>query len=249
MHAVPRVPVLSDHAGSGSRPYAGLFPLCPSAPARPSQAAKVEGRHSEHPDGDLACRMGSGMASQARLPREARVGTLRPRKDHVRGGGQRSSRWRRDRETHFDPLVAHQLQTGAPVFPATPISPQQRRGTHRERMEQEADPTRLCRGVPVPLTLRTLWALATIADAGAGEETQTAISFPALLGRAQRLALWAAQHAIRLEGKVLPREAPCASCAERQRVRHSPALVLALLLVLDHQPGQAQTRSCASAAA
>src|SRR5438270_13786930 len=58
----------------------------------------------------------------------------------------------------------------------------------------------------MPLTLRTLWAVATIADPSAVEHAQTAIGFPALLGWAQCLAIWTVQHPVGLEDKVLPQE-------------------------------------------
>src|SRR6266567_5117667 len=58
----------------------------------------------------------------------------------------------------------------------------------------------------MPLTLRTLWAAATIEDPSAVEHAQTAIGFAALLGGAQRLAIWTVQHPVVLEGEVLPRE-------------------------------------------
>src|SRR6266849_9261685 len=73
-------------------------------------------------------------------------------------------------------------------------------------MQQETDPTRLCGCFPVPLTLQTLWAAATIAYPGAVEDAQTAFGFAALLGGTQRLTSRTAQHPIRLEGEVLPGE-------------------------------------------
>src|SRR5437763_16441128 len=58
----------------------------------------------------------------------------------------------------------------------------------------------------MPLTLRTLWAATTIAYPGTVEHAQTAIGFAALLGWAQRLAIWTVQPPVGLEGEVLPRE-------------------------------------------
>src|SRR6266700_1711402 len=75
-------------------------------------------------------------------------------------------------------------------------------------MEQDADPTRLRGGLPMPLTLQTLWTATAIADLGAVEDAQTAIGFVALLGWAQRLARRTDQRPIGLEGEVLPREPP-----------------------------------------
>ena len=91
------------------------------------------------------------------------MGTLGAGEDHVRCAG-RSCGGRR--QAHLDALVSHELHTGTPVFSATPISPEQRRGTHPERMEQDTDATRLRGCLSMPLTLRTLWAAAAIADPG-----------------------------------------------------------------------------------
>ena len=131
------------------------------------------------------------------------MGTLGAGQDHVRCAG-RSCGGRR--QAHLDALVSHELHTGTPVFSATPISPEQRRGTHPERMEQDTDATRLRGCLSMPLTLQTLWAAAAIADPGAVEDAQTAIGFVALLGWAQRLARRTGQRPVGLEGEVLPRE-------------------------------------------
>src|SRR2546430_11853639 len=107
------------------------------------------------------------------------------------------------------------------MFSPTPIPPEQRRGTDPERMEEDTDPPRLCGGFPVPLTLRTLWAAATIEDTGAVEDAQTTIDFTALLRRAQRLVCRAQQHPVRLESEVLPRETPRFEGARRPQSSHS----------------------------
>src|SRR6266567_6697331 len=75
-------------------------------------------------------------------------------------------------------------------------------------MQQDTDPARLRGGFPMPLTLRTLWAAATIAYPGAVEHAQTPICFAALLGWAQRLASRTVQRPFGLEGEVLPAETP-----------------------------------------
>src|SRR4051812_47762257 len=75
-------------------------------------------------------------------------------------------------------------------------------------MEQATSPTQLRGCLPVPLTLRTLWAAATIADSGTVEDAQTAIGFTALLVWAQGLASWTVKPSVGLEGEVLPRETP-----------------------------------------
>src|SRR5712692_2953831 len=73
-------------------------------------------------------------------------------------------------------------------------------------MQQATSPTRLRGCFPVPLTLRTLWAAATIEDPGAVEHAQTATGKALLLGWAQRLASRTGQHPVGLEDEVLPRE-------------------------------------------
>src|SRR5215472_4993723 len=95
------------------------------------------------------------------------------------------------------------------MLPPAPIPPEQWRGPNLKRMQHHTDPTRLRSGFSVPLTLRAHRAAATLTDPGAGEHTQTAIRFAALFRGTQRLACWTEQHAIGLEGEVLPREASC----------------------------------------
>jgi hypothetical protein len=60
----------------------------------------------------------------------------------------------------------------------------------------------------MPLTKLSQRAGATIPYPSAVEDPQTAIGFPALLSGAQRLASWALQHPVGLEGEVLPGELP-----------------------------------------
>src|SRR5216684_7290122 len=160
---------------------------------------------AEQSDRHLARCWDARVASEPLCPREARVGTLRAGKDHFRAA-KRSCGGRR--QAHLDALVSHEPHTGAPMLSPAPIPPEQRRGTNPERMEQYTDPTRLRGCFPVPLTLRTLWAAATIAYPGAVEHAQTAIGFAALLGWAQRLASRTVQHPVGLEGEVLPGETP-----------------------------------------
>jgi|SRR5712692_5359429 len=88
---------------------------------------------AEQSDRHLARCWDTRIASEPLCPREARVCSLRARKDHFRcawrrgGGGQ---------QAHLDALVSHELHTGAPVLSAAPIPPEQRRGTNPERMQQ-----------------------------------------------------------------------------------------------------------------
>src|SRR5258708_31020532 len=66
------------------------------------------------------------VASEPLCPREARVGTLRAGKDHVRfawrsGGG--------GRQAHLETLVSHELHTGALAFSPPPIPHKKGRAT------------------------------------------------------------------------------------------------------------------------
>src|SRR6266446_1874108 len=80
---------------------------------------------AEQPDHHLARCWDSCVASEPLCPREASVGTLGAGKDHVRcawrsGDGRRYA--------DLNPLASHELYTGASVFSAAPILPEQRRG-------------------------------------------------------------------------------------------------------------------------
>jgi hypothetical protein len=63
------------------------------------------------------------------------VRTLRTGKDHVRcawrSGGRR---W----QAHFDALVPHELETGAPMLSPAPIAPEERPIPNHERMQEYA---------------------------------------------------------------------------------------------------------------
>jgi hypothetical protein len=104
-------------------------------------------------------------------------------------------------------LAAQQLHTGTPVLSAAPVLPEHRRRAHRERMQPQTDPTRLCRLSSVPLTLLAQGADTTVSNPGGVEYPQRAILLGALLARVQRLACWTPQCSVGLEGKVLSREA------------------------------------------
>jgi len=158
---------------------------------------------AEQLDRDLASRWSTRIANEPLFPREARVRSLRAGKDHFRAA-KRSCGW--GRQAHLNALVPHELHTSAPVRSPAPISPEQRRRTNPERMQQDTDPTWFCGCFPVPLTLLAQRAAATIKYPGAVEHAQTAIGFAALLGWAQRLASRTVQRPIGLEGEVLPRE-------------------------------------------
>ena len=164
---------------------------------------------AEELDRDLASRWRTRIASEPFCPREARVGTLRAGKDHF-CAAKRSCGGRR--QAHLDALVSHELPTGAPVLSAAPIAPEQRCGTHRERVQQATSPTRFRGAFPMPLARLSQRAAATIENSGTVEDAQTAISEALLLGGAQRLARRTGQRPIGLESEILAREAtrfPC----------------------------------------
>src|SRR6266566_5252789 len=160
-------------------------------------------RHAEEPDRDPASSGGAGIARQPLGKRETVMRPLRTRED--------GRRWYRRRQgllqRYVHPLAAQQVHTGAPLLSAAPIPPEQRRRSHRERMQQQTDPTWLCRLRAVPLTLLAQGTYTTVCNPGGVEHPQRAIVLGALLGRVQRLACWTTQCPVGLEGKVLSREA------------------------------------------
>ncbi len=151
-------------------------------------------------DGDWTCRRTRRIASQARLPQEPKVSTLAARKDHLDVGGRSGRRFRRD--AYLDVLMAHEPQTGAPVFSATPIPPEQRCTTHPERMQQHTYLTRLRGRAPIPLTLLAQRTRAAVANAGRIHHAQTAIGLSPPLLEVKRVSCWTAQRPIGLERKA-----------------------------------------------
>src|SRR5258708_36202849 len=79
--------------------------------------------------------------------------------------------------------------------------------TYGERMQQHTDLARLFGNAAIPLALLAQRTRAALANAGCIHNAQAAIGFSAPLMRNQLLPCWAPKRAIRLEGKVLPREA------------------------------------------
>jgi len=74
---------------------------------------------AEQSDGHPARCWGSRVASEPLCPREARVGTLRAGKNHLRFAWRScGGRW----QAHLDALVSHELHAGAPVRSAAPIA-------------------------------------------------------------------------------------------------------------------------------
>lgn len=55
--------------------------------------------------------------------------------DHARGGERSSGGWR---QAHLNPLVAHEVQTGPPMFFPAPIAPEEWGEPNWEWMEQDA---------------------------------------------------------------------------------------------------------------
>lgn len=149
---------------------------------------------------------GARIASQALCPPEARVSPLATCEDHVRGAWRSCDGWR---QAHLDVLVPQELETGAPVFPAAPILPEQRRGSNDARMKKHTHLARLCCGVAIPLTLLAQWTRTAIADAGCIHDAQAPIDFLAPLLGTKRMSCWTLERPIRLERKVLSREATC----------------------------------------
>jgi hypothetical protein len=161
-------------------------------------------RDAEELDRDVTSGGRTGIASQPLLPAETRMRALRPGKDdlHERwgsGGGRR--------QAHLQALVSHEVLAGAPMDSPTPIAPEQRGRTHRERMQQHADLARLRGFAALPLTLLAQWTRTTTADAGSIHDAQAPISFSALLVWGQLLGSRAPKRSIGLESKVLAREA------------------------------------------
>jgi hypothetical protein len=88
---------------------------------------------AEQSDRHLVRGWGSCGAHEPLCPREAKVRALRTGEDHVRfvwrSGGRR-------RQAHFDALLLHELQAGAPMHSSAGVAPQQRCRAHSQRMQQ-----------------------------------------------------------------------------------------------------------------
>ena len=140
-------------------------------------------------------------ALRRRRQRETVMGPLRTRED-----GRRCC-WRRQSllQCYVHSLAMQQLHTGPPLLSAAPVLPEHRGRAHREWMQQQTDPTRLCRLLSVPLTLGAQGADTTVSDPGGVEYSQRAIVLGALLSRVQRLVCRTPQCPVGLEGKVLSR--------------------------------------------
>jgi hypothetical protein len=160
---------------------------------------------TEQLDRDWASSFRARIASEPPCPREARVRALRTGEDHVRGA------WRScggRRQAHINALVSHELDAGAPVFSAAGVAPEQRRGTHSQRMQQHTHLAWLCDRAPIPLTVLAQRARAAGTNTGRIDHPQTSVRFPTPLLDAKRLPCWTLERPIGLERKVLARKAP-----------------------------------------
>ena len=132
------------------------------------------------------------------------MGTLRTGKgsrfDDQAGGDGRP-------DLDLDLLVAQELGACPSVGPTAPVAPEQGCRTNNERMQEHTHLARLRSGAAIPLTLLAQRTGTTTADAGSIHDAQAAIGFSALLMRDQCLVSGATQHPVRLESKVVAREA------------------------------------------
>ncbi len=126
--------------------------------------------------------------------------SLRAGQDDIRGAWRSGCGWQ---QAHLDTLEPHELHASAPVLSAAPISPEQWRGTRRQRMQQHADLAWLLGGATLPLARHTPRTGTTTADAGSIHHAQASIGFSALFMWDQLLGSLAAQRPIRLEDEVL----------------------------------------------
>ena len=106
--------------------------------------------HSEKRDRHLRRRWRAPIASQALWERESVVRPLRARKN-VR----RRVRWRSEggMTFHLQALGTYQLDAGASIEAATPVSPEERGSADGQGMQQETDLARFGRVLALPLTL------------------------------------------------------------------------------------------------
>lgn len=74
-------------------------------------------------------------------------------------------------------LETHQLDAGAPIESAAPISPEDWGCSDGEGMQQETDLARFGRVPALPLTLLTQRTGATTADAGSIDQAQIPVGF------------------------------------------------------------------------
>ena len=161
-------------------------------------------RDSEELDGDLASSWSERIASQPFFPRASAVSPLRTRE-------QKRVRFWLNLEglfqMHVDSLTAQQLDAGPSMLSPAPVTPEERSRADFERVEQHTHLARLFGGAALPLTLLAQGTGAAAADAGCIHHAQASIGFAASLVCYKRLASWTTERPIRLERKVLTREA------------------------------------------
>ena len=161
-------------------------------------------RDTEQSDCHLACCGNSCVASKPLRPVETIMRALCTRQGHRRDGwGSRVP------ELHLDlhALVTKQLHAHPSMVSATPVPPEDGLRTDGQWMQQHANLAGFRSGAAIPLTLLAQGAITTTANAGCIDHTQAAVAFSAPLMSTKLLIRRAAQRAIRLEGKILPREA------------------------------------------
>jgi hypothetical protein len=116
---------------------------------------------TEQLDRDWASSFRARIASEPPCPREARVRALRTGEDHVRRA------WRSyggRRQAHINALVSHELDAGAPVRSAAGVAPEQRRGTHSQRMRASHSP-----GAALPWRSPPIDTVRAVGKSGSGE--------------------------------------------------------------------------------
>ena len=101
------------------------------------------------------------------------MGALGTRKDDHRAVwlGRRALR---QGDLHL--LLAEQAHAGSTMLSATPILPEQGSRPNLERMQQQADPARLRRGVAMPLALLSQGTRSRLPEPSRVDQTQAAIS-------------------------------------------------------------------------
>ncbi len=161
---------------------------------------------TEQRERDPASRRNSCIASEPKRPVEAVMCALRTGqgcRDRICAGREPLLLL----DVHA--LITKQLDARPSVMPTTPVIPEERLISNHEWMQQHAHLARLFGGAPIPLALLTQLTGTTTANAGGVHQPQAPLSLlPPLLER-ERAACGAAQGSIRLERKILAREATC----------------------------------------
>ena len=177
-----------------------MFPL----PYSQTQPVGKGLRDTEQLDRHPSSREGTRIAGQPFCPREPRVGTVGTgkgrRRDSEAGRGGRF-------DLDLDALMAHQLDARPSVVPTVPVTPENGFRPNDQWMQQHTYLTRLLGGATLPLTLLTQGTGTATTNTGRIDDAQAPIDFSALLMGNQRLVSRTPQRPIRLERKVLTREA------------------------------------------